>query len=647
MPIRIFDASRDELFNCLEDTETLLLNEGQKAVIVSRLANATRGKIRAGETRTTRKQIADRLGVSLVSTHWATKFIQKTELVEYAELRAKVEDGSITLTEACKILGLRSGLSSRTTKMISGTRIERLQLEQRTEESEVLLPEEQNIQAECMLPQYISREFLERKAYAINLTAFPAEVLLGSMQDGIIDCIITDPPYNAGIASWDAGFEPEEYIRQFSRVLKPGGSALIFCHSVLLPLYISNPLVGYPPSDEEIKSVKKELNKAKRAENAEEIAKYTSLLEKVLNKKREELGKPLILQQILHWEKTNNPNKQKEKEKRNQYHPTVEYIVWLVRNTQGSQKVPKHTYNLPRSFEDFISNRMTDVFTTPIVSGYQKHEANRFSIQESPKPFRLIEMLVKTHTNPDDVILDPFHGKGITALVSWLCGRRFIGSELDNRKVDVQMQRFASLKKYVFANQCLRQHLTRQHILGALKKDDSVRDYFFSWSHEQTVPADPRHSKIGTVNAWDFWEYVIYIRHIEEVIRNMTSLVKLMSHGADKDQLKEEIKKAWENGEMYFDEDEVNQKQALLNELAHDVLGNVFANQDIADSQYEYPEENPLRCIKDDLNDADAESGVSNFYHYWACPPLFLDEVANATEPVELLSLKTRRRRTD
>jgi hypothetical protein len=34
VPIRIFDASREELFNSLEDTETLLLNEGQKAVIV-------------------------------------------------------------------------------------------------------------------------------------------------------------------------------------------------------------------------------------------------------------------------------------------------------------------------------------------------------------------------------------------------------------------------------------------------------------------------------------------------------------------------------------------------------------------------------------------------------------------------------------
>jgi DNA modification methylase len=645
MPIRIFDASREELFNSLEDTETLLLNEGQKAVIVSRLANATRGKIRAGETRTTRKQIADRLGVSLISAHWATKFIQKTELVEYAELRLKVEDGSITLTEACKIIGLRSGLSSRTTKLISGTRIEQLQVEQPVEEPEALVPEEQNIEAECLPPQYISREFLERKAYTINLTAFPAEVLLGSMQDGIIDCIITDPPYNAGISSWDVGFEPEQYIRQFLRVLKPGGSALIFCHSVLLPLYISNPLVGYPPSEDEIKSVKKELKKAIKLNNGDKIEKFTSLLDKILNKKREELGKPFLLQQILHWQKTNNPNKQKCKEKRNEYQPTVEYIVWLVRNTPGSQKVPKHTYNLPRSFEDFISNRMTDVFTTPIVSGYQKYEANRHSVQESPKPFRLIEMLVKTHSNPDDVILDPFHGKGITALVCWLCERRFIGSEIDNRKVVVQMLRFASLRKYVFANQCLRQHLTIRHILSALKKTDSVRDYFFTWTNGQTVPVDSRHTKIDTVNAWDFWEYVVYTKHIEEVIRNMSSLVRLLSYGADKDQLTEAIKKAWEKGSMYFEADDDNQKLTLLNELAHEVLGSVYANQDIADSQFEYPEENPIRRIKDDLNDADAENGFVNIYHYWACPPFFSDDV-NTPEPVELLSLKTRRRRT-
>jgi site-specific DNA-methyltransferase (adenine-specific) len=56
------------------------------------------------------------------------------------------------------------------------------------------------------------------------------------------------------------------------------------------------------------------------------------------------------------------------------------------------------------------------------------------------KSLKLFEDLVNKHSNPGDLVLDPFSGSGTTAVASKMHGRNFIGCEIDqdyyNKSID-------------------------------------------------------------------------------------------------------------------------------------------------------------------------------------------------------------------
>jgi len=55
------------------------------------------------------------------------------------------------------------------------------------------------------------------------------------------------------------------------------------------------------------------------------------------------------------------------------------------------------------------------------------------SADEHPtqKPVRLMELFIRLHTKPGDVVLDPFMGAGSTGIAASNLGRRFVGVEID------------------------------------------------------------------------------------------------------------------------------------------------------------------------------------------------------------------------
>ena len=52
-----------------------------------------------------------------------------------------------------------------------------------------------------------------------------------------------------------------------------------------------------------------------------------------------------------------------------------------------------------------------------------------------------MEWLIKTYSNPGDVILDPFMGSGTTGVACAKLGRRFIGIEKDERYFQTARER--------------------------------------------------------------------------------------------------------------------------------------------------------------------------------------------------------------
>ena len=67
--------------------------------------------------------------------------------------------------------------------------------------------------------------------------------------------------------------------------------------------------------------------------------------------------------------------------------------------------------------------------------------ANQKSFHPTQKPTRLLDYLVKTYTNPGDLVLDNCMGSGSTGVSCMETGRGFIGMELDPHYFDVAQGR--------------------------------------------------------------------------------------------------------------------------------------------------------------------------------------------------------------
>ena len=78
-------------------------------------------------------------------------------------------------------------------------------------------------------------------------------------------------------------------------------------------------------------------------------------------------------------------------------------------------------------------------FSSPTVLGKER------TIHSTQKSLKLMEELIKIHTNSQDLILDPFMGSGTTGVAALKLGRKFIGIEKEKNFFDISLNR---IKKY-------------------------------------------------------------------------------------------------------------------------------------------------------------------------------------------------------
>lgn len=61
----------------------------------------------------------------------------------------------------------------------------------------------------------------------------------------------------------------------------------------------------------------------------------------------------------------------------------------------------------------------------------------------TPKPPSLPAKFITLHSEPGELVLDPFNGGGSTALAARLMGRRYVGVEMDEQWLELTVQRLA------------------------------------------------------------------------------------------------------------------------------------------------------------------------------------------------------------
>ena len=96
-------------------------------------------------------------------------------------------------------------------------------------------------------------------------------------------------------------------------------------------------------------------------------------------------------------------------------------------------KVGKPTFN--SSYDSGLYRSESGIYEYPIP----RHNGNRQ--HPTQKPEDLFADLVQKHSNPSDLVVDPFLGAGTTAMAAIRNGRTFAGCDIDERYVQISRER--------------------------------------------------------------------------------------------------------------------------------------------------------------------------------------------------------------
>ena len=128
----------------------------------------------------------------------------------------------------------------------------------------------------------------------------------------------------------------------------------------------------------------------------------------------------LEVKDVLVWRKTNPMPRNIDR----RYVQDMEFAVWAVK--RGA----KWTFNKLDGMK-----YMRSLFETSTVSGNERLD------HPTQKSLKLMEDIVAIHTNPNEIIIDPFMGSGTTGVACLNLNRKFVGIELDKNYFKMSEQR--------------------------------------------------------------------------------------------------------------------------------------------------------------------------------------------------------------
>lgn len=282
--------------------------------------------------------------------------------------------------------------------------------------------------------------------------------LLSSLADGSVHLLLSDIPYGIGAEDWDVlhentnsaflGASPaqqragavfkkrgkplngwseadraipqqyyafcERFAAQWLRVLKPGGSALVFAgrrlaHRCVCALEDA----GFTLKDTLAWLRERAPHRAQR-------------LSAVFRRRGDEAS-------AARWEGWRVGN----------LRPTYEPILWFVK-----------PYRLGGTIADNVLAHGVGAFHEPAFARYAGQPDNVLSVPSSEgdrglhptqKPVALLRALIELTTQPGQLVLDPFCGSGSTLVAAASLERRYLGFELEEKYCAVARARLAAL----------------------------------------------------------------------------------------------------------------------------------------------------------------------------------------------------------
>lgn len=304
------------------------------------------------------------------------------------------------------------------------------------------------------------------------------------MEDNSIDLVLIDPPYNIGKDKWDKWKSVEDYVvfmgkvfKEIERVLKPNGSFYFFHNDFLqlvkLQTYIENNTSFI---------FKNLLVWNKRFDGASnkgfldgfcevnELRNYQKMVEYCLFYTFQDETGLNVINNNLELYKPIRDYFKNERLKTNLSYKELNELMGVASNGGGMASNILTSYKKGWTFptkekyellqKTGICQKNYDELRQEYETLRQEYEKERYVFNNqkthhsvmnyeiakkqghmTPKPVDLLEYLIKTSSNENNVVLDCFMGSGSTGVACMNTNRKFIGIEINEKYFDIAKKR--------------------------------------------------------------------------------------------------------------------------------------------------------------------------------------------------------------
>lgn len=230
--------------------------------------------------------------------------------------------------------------------------------------------------------------------------------LMKNIADTSVDCIICDLPYGTTSCKWDIIIPFDELWEQYNRIIKTNGAIILFGQEPFSSLLRTSNLKDY---------------------------KYDIYWEKErltnINQVKRRVGKTVENISIFY-------------EKQCTYNPQmIKYNGKPRTNKVKNGKLGKLTDENEKKVFEYHDNGLR--YPTQVWK-FQR-DCLVSNLHPTQKPLALLEELVKTFSNENDLILDNCMGSGTTGVACKNLGRRFIGIEKEEKYFKIAKERINNL----------------------------------------------------------------------------------------------------------------------------------------------------------------------------------------------------------
>ncbi len=240
----------------------------------------------------------------------------------------------------------------------------------------------------------------------MNIELYNTDCLqtMQDFDDNSIDCIVCDLPYAMTKMSWDSLIPLDKLWKQYNRIIKKNGNIILF----------SSGLFTYKLIESNIKNFKYKLIWKKNVPTGMSSAKFRPM------KYYEEI---CIFNEGIG---TYNPiMKERVGEKKECYNG---YDHYCGKSNHVNYEKQKKKYD-----PNFV--QPSDVLEFNVVPN------RNGKLHPTQKPIDLVEWLLKTYSNENEIILDNCMGSGTTGIACLNTNRNFIGIEKEKEYFDIAEKR--------------------------------------------------------------------------------------------------------------------------------------------------------------------------------------------------------------